>query len=405
MISTAAVMADQQVRILVVVDAFPVVSETFVVDHVLGLVRSGFYVTVVAMSGDMEAKQQIEARSGLRFDLVSFSSFARPNRWMRMAWLLGATGLKRIGALFSPWERDLILKGLMLSRNMRRLHPRLIHAHFGPNAMLASIAARDMGIPCIADFHGYDVTIIPKRYGWEPYQRWLGHVTAAVHSSFVQELIEKNIPCRIARVHLGVDTDVFSAPERAKGWPKEIRFLFVGRLVYQKGVHVALGMMAIFRRHFPEYGAHLSICGDGPDLGFFRQCAREFGVEEHVTFIGAASHAGVSSRMAASDVLLIPSLPVASGWDEAFCRVAVEGMAMKMAVIGSRTGGLEETIGTGGHTFRAGSAMGLFVAVKKILNDSSPRQEGDRAGERASQFTIRRMDDAYAQIVDQSMPV
>ncbi len=398
-------MADQQVRILVVVDAFPVVSETFVVDHVLGLVRSGFYVTVVAMSGDMEAKKQIEARSGLRFDLVPFSSFARPNRWMRIVWLVGATGLKRIGALFSPWERDLILKGLMLSRNMRRLNPKLIHAHFGPNGMLASIAARDMGIPCIADFHGYDVTIIPKQHGWDPYQRWLGHATAVVHSSFVQNLIENNLPCRIARVHLGVDTDVFSAPERANDWSKEIRFLFVGRLVYQKGIHVALGMMAIFRRHFPEYGAHLSICGDGPDLGFFRQCAREFGLEEHVTFIGAASHAEVSARMKACDVLLIPSIPVASGWDEAFCRVAVEGMAMKMAVIGSRTGGLEETIGTGGHTFRAGSAMSLFGEVKKILNDSSPRQEGIHAGERASQFTIRRMDDEYAQVVDRSMSV
>lgn len=403
MSSTAAVPANRKAGIVVVVDNFPVVSETFVVDHVLGLARRGHRVTVIAMSADAGAKAQIEADSGLDFGLVPFSDLERPNRWRRIAWLLGTAGWARWRALGSRWERDLLIRGMILSRYLGRQGTGLIHAHFGPNAIAAAVAARQAGIPCIADFHGYDVTIIPGRYGWNPYRRWLGQATAVAHSSFVQKLVEEHLPCRVERVHLGVDTDRFVAPSRAARWPQPIGFLFVGRMMYQKGVHVALGMMALFRRHYPRYGAHLTLCGDGPDLGFFRQCAREFGIEDAVTFTGAATQAEVAARMRDCDVLLIPSVPVASGWEEAFCRVAVEGMAMKMAVIGSRTGGLQETIGTGGHTFRAGSAMSLFGEVKGILDGSGPGQEGERAGDRARQFTMGRMDDEYAAIVDQSM--
>lgn len=405
MSSTAAVPENRKAGIVVVVDSFPVVSETFVVDHVLGLARRGHRVTVVAMSADAKAKQRIEESSGLSFDLVSLPELPRPHRWRRAAWLLRTAGFGRLAALRSRWERDLLARGQILSRHLHRLAPDLIHAHFGPNAVVAAVAARGTGIPCIADFHGYDVTIIPGRYGWGPYRRWLAHATAVVHSSFVRRLIAEHLPCRVERVHLGVDTDLFVAPARADRWPQRIGFLFVGRLMYQKGAHVALGMMAIFKRHYPEYEAHLTLCGDGPDLDFFRQCARAFGIEEHVTFTGAASQGEVASRMREADVLLIPSVPVANGWEEAFCRVAVEGMAMKMAVIGSRTGGLEETIGTGGHTFRAGSAMSLFGEVKKILDGSGPGREGERAGDRARQFTIGGMDDEYAAIVDQSMSV
>lgn len=372
----------------------------------MGLEKRGWSVIVAARKVDRPRCEALADSLHWNIEVKQIPASHRTHRWQRIGFVftrLWATGGLR--HMFSPWVRDLVLASEGFDHICSEIKPDLIHAHFGPNGIIAALAARHSNIPLIVDFHGYDVTTIPRRHGWGAYRRWLSHATAIVHSSFVQRLVEAHLPCRIARVHLGVDTDVFSAPERADHWPQEIGFLFVGRLVYQKGVHVALGMMAIFRKHFPQYGAHLTICGDGPDLDFFRLCAREFGVEAYVTFIGAVSGAEVAARMRAADILLIPSVPVVSGAEEAFCRVAIEGMAMKMAVIGSRTGGLEETIGTGGHTFRAGSAMGLFGEVKKILDGSNPRQEGERAGDRARQFTIGRMDDEYAAIIDQSMSV
>ncbi len=56
--------------------------------------------------------------------------------------------------------------------DLRTLHPRLIHAHFGPGGAFALPIARALGVPLVVTFHGADVTkdthyrsrMIPRTY-------------------------------------------------------------------------------------------------------------------------------------------------------------------------------------------------------------------------------------------------
>ena len=74
---------------------------------------------------------------------------------------------------------------------------------------------------------------------------------------------------------------------------------------------------------------------------------------------------------------------------------------MGLCVIGSEVGGLKETIGSGGHSCRAGSSWALFKMVEKVILNSNPNVEAKQAIFRAQNFTIERMREEYAEVISQ----
>jgi glycosyltransferase involved in cell wall biosynthesis len=83
-------------------------------------------------------------------------------------------------------------------------------------------------------------------------------------------------------------------------------------------------------------------------------------------------------------VFVVPSLY------EPFGIVAVEGLAMEKAVIGSRTGGIKEIIedGKSGLLFEPGNHMELADKIKYLLKNNSERRRLEKnARKRAAYFT------------------
>ena len=86
----------------------------------------------------------------------------------------------------------------------------------------------------------------------------------------------------------------------------------------------------------------------------------------------------------ASDIFVVPSLY------EPFGIVAVEGLAMKKAVIGSRTGGIKEIIedNVSGLLFEPGNHMELAEKIKFLLkNESEKAKLEGNARKRAAFFS------------------
>jgi len=387
-------------KVVVITNRFPVTSETFVVDHVIGLAAHGFDVIVLTHECCQEEKNKLMAREGVCFELELIPECKIPkSRLARVVRLLMTLGIFRLPAFLSVWERDFALRALPLMHKIDDIRPDIIHAHFGPNAMMAALVAGRLNTPLYANFHGYDVTEIPKLYGWSAYHRWLADAHIIAHSSFVEALVKANISSRVTKVSLGVDASKFQAPKRLDAWSKHLNFLVVARAVYQKGIHVAIAMLSVFKHRYPHFNSHLTVCGDGPEMKFLKQCAILHAVEQDVIFLGDISYESVAEEMAQADILLIPSVPVARGSEEAFCRVAIEGMAMGLCVIGSETGGLKETIGPGGQTCRAGSPWELFKRVENLILHSCPDVEAEKAILRSQNFTIEGMQDEYAKII------
>lgn len=136
-------------------------------------------------------------------------------------------------------------------------------------------------------------------------------------------------------------------------------FVFVGRLVSDKGVDLLLRALAQLRDH------SLTIIGDGPELDNLRTLTRELCLSERVTFAGQKSGIDLVRALNEHRVMVVPSR-----WAEPFGIVALEGIACGCAVVGSADGGLPEAIGPCGITFPNGDVEGLAAALRRILAES-----------------------------------
>jgi glycosyltransferase involved in cell wall biosynthesis len=109
------------------------------------------------------------------------------------------------------------------------------------------------------------------------------------------------------------------------------RFLFVGRLLYWKGIHLSLRALALVCRDLRD--ARLTIVGDGTDRAWLRSLARELAIEQSVDWPGWLPRNEVLDLYAAQTAFVFPSLHDSGG------TVVMEAMAQGLPVVCLDLGG------------------------------------------------------------------
>ncbi len=148
---------------------------------------------------------------------------------------------------------------------------------------------------------------------------------------------------------------------------RSIPFVFLGRLVSDKGVDVAIKAMAELKAdpEFAESKTLLTIIGDGSGRAELESMARELGLAKKIHFTGNLSGTALVDMLNKHRYLLVPSV-----WAEPFGNVALEGMACGLLPFVSDTGGLPDAIGKGGVTFTAGSHSDLISKIRETIANS-----------------------------------
>ncbi len=119
--------------------------------------------------------------------------------------------------------------------------------------------------------------------------------------------------------------------------PKRSALVFyVGRLVYEKGVHILIEAWPQVLASEPD--AHLVVAGTGSELERIRQRASDLGLNERITFTGFISDADRERLYRVANVAAFPSLY------EPFGIVALEAMAAGCPVVVASSGGLSEVV-------------------------------------------------------------
>jgi 1,4-alpha-glucan branching enzyme len=117
--------------------------------------------------------------------------------------------------------------------------------------------------------------------------------------------------------------------------PEEKIVLFVGRLVYEKGVHVLVNAIPKVLR---KANAKFIIVGNGYMKEQLSNIVKSMGVAHKVMFTGFVDDETLRKLQNCADVSVVPSL------FEPFGIVALEAMAAKSPIIVSDTGGLSEIV-------------------------------------------------------------
>jgi rhamnosyl/mannosyltransferase len=187
-----------------------------------------------------------------------------------------------------------------------------------------------------------------------------GHIES---SAFLPEFRDK---CRIIPYPLEIEryTDAPLSPILTQQLHKAdaVKVLFVGRMVYYKGVEVLLDAFAQVR------GAELFLCGTGPLEDTLRQRAQC----PEVHFMGRLSDGDLKSAFADCDIFVLPSVENS----EAFGIVQQEAMVYGKPVINTSlpTGVPYVSVnGETGLTVPPRDVRALAQAIQKLIDDPALR--------------------------------
>jgi rhamnosyl/mannosyltransferase len=171
--------------------------------------------------------------------------------------------------------------------------------------------------------------------------------------------------------------------------------LFVGRLVYYKGLQHLIAAM-------PAVAGKLLIAGDGPLRQNLERQAFEIGVADRVCFLGRLHDRQLKAAFHACDVFVLPS----THCSEAFGMVQLEAMACRKPVVNTRlaTGVPYVSLdGETGLTVPVASSEALANAISKLLNNADLRARfGENGRKRVLQeFTAELMAERTFRLYEQ----
>ena len=152
--------------------------------------------------------------------------------------------------------------------------------------------------------------------------------------------------------------------------PHERLVLLVGRLVYEKGFHLALDAMAPVIKTLGD--VRFVVAGTGTAEAELRRQAWRLGLHRKGAFLGWVGDDMLHSLYRIADLCIVPSIY------EPFGIVALEAMASGCLCVVADTGGLREVVpddGTVGLRFPSRDAAALQEVLERVLADDAERAQ------------------------------
>ena len=138
----------------------------------------------------------------------------------------------------------------------------------------------------------------------------------------------------LVMMEMGISQDLIGHPRSACQSPPKL--LFAGRLIYWKGIHIAIEALAQLAEKLP--GTSLTIVGSGPDENSLRAEAASRGLDGLIRFVSSMPQDKFFELYDRHDIFVFPSLHDSEGW------VVLEALCKGMPVICLDLGGPKEIV-------------------------------------------------------------
>ncbi|RKY94276.1 MAG: hypothetical protein DRQ01_02735 [Ignavibacteriae bacterium] len=234
---------------------------------------------------------------------------------------------------------------------------KLIHAHFGPSGLEILPVAKELNIPLVCTFHGYDASILLKH---KAYIENLKGLFTYAHIITVSEVMKRKLveiganPKKVSVVRCGIPIDFFKFNERfnldqkVKG-KSVINYLQVSNFVEKKGHAFTIEAFSLLVKK--NSNVHLTLAGGGELYNKINQLVKEKNLSNYVTFTGVVNEEKVKDLMDEADVFVHHSVTSERGDKEGVPTVLMEAMATGLPVISTFHSGIPELINDGINGF------------------------------------------------------
>lgn len=201
------------------------------------------------------------------------------------------------------------------------------------------------------------------------------------------------------QMELGVMPTQIGAPRPVRQTPRKL--LYAGRLLYWKGVHIAVEAMAQLVANMPD--AQLTIVGNGPEEARLKTEIAQRGLGANITFVSWMPQEQFLHLYDTHDLFVFPSLHDSTGWVvlESFCKglpVACLNLGGPKDIVTPKCGIIVDTQGldTSGVAARLAEELRVLLADPERLAALSVGAVA-RAGEFLLRDQVQRL---YAKTIE-----
>ena len=330
-------------RIVLIVPAFPKLSETFIVNKFCGLLQHGWDVHVVCrQSEEREWRWFPQLQSEVVKSRVHVTPPVQPAEQVafRLPIKVMVTAVKQPKSTRQYWQRSPFgrlktAKSYYLDTPLLKLQPDIIHFEFGALAPPKLYLKQLLGCKVTVSFRGYDINYVglDRPNYFEPVWE-LADGLHLLGRDLWQRAQKRGCPADIVHMFIppAIDLNLFDPGTRV--WKEEVgkaerplRLLSVGRLAWVKGYEYALQAVQqlIRQRVHVDY----QIIGGGEYLAPLAFLRHQLDLEAKVRFAGAKSQADIVRELRWADVFLHTAVA------EGFSNVVLEAQAMKLPIVTS----------------------------------------------------------------------
>ncbi|MBD6617958.1 colanic acid biosynthesis glycosyltransferase WcaL [Komarekiella sp. 'clone 1'] len=405
-------------KIAFIVGKFPVLSETFVLNQIIGLISRGHEVDIYGYQPDDTFKVHPDVE---KYHLLARTHY--PPEIPRNYLLRFLKGLQLVLTNF-PKAPLVLLRSLnffkyggratclrLLYSVIRLLKAQpydIIHCQFGTFAQ-EGLILRDIGAiqgKLITTFRGYDISQVVHQRGEDVYDSLFakGDFFLANCEYFKKRAIKLGCDEKKIVVHgSGIDSSRFPFKLRNPHPDGKIRITTTGRLIEKKGIEYSIRAVAkVSRIH---QNIEYNIIGDGYLKESLQQLIEELNIADKVHLLGWKNQPEIIEILDNSDIFMAPSVTATNGDQDAPVNTLKEAMLMTLPVIATRHGGIPELVqdGISGFLVPERDADAIAEKLSYLIEHPEIWSQMGQAGRTyvESNYDINKLNDELIQIYRQ----
>ena len=386
-------------KLLYITKRFPRLSETFILDEMIGLERNGIELTIFAIANPNESKVHTAAKKlipSVQY-LHDSPSPAWHDRFISEivdgAWCFARRPIGVFSAIFAclkPSRLSIgsvkhLLEAFVVARYAIGNEVDQIHGAFAHSpASVADFAGQISGIPFSFAGHAKDIYTLDKLTLKSRLERAC-YVLCCSDSAY-QFLHNIEPAARVVLAPHGVDSErLASMAEQRRTKELEfspanpLRLLCIGRLVPKKGISDLID--AVHLLNASGIPVILQVAGGGELRDVLTSQARDLGIESLIELRGSIDSDEIQQLLRWADIYVQPSVELKNGDRDGIPNSLLEAMAAGLPIVATAVAGIPEVVGPDtGILVTPGDGGALAVAIRQLINDpKSARRLGDSA--------------------------
>ncbi len=342
-------------KVAIVVESFPSISQTFILNQITGLIDLGVDVEIYADFRDEVDKVHPDVKKYKLIELTHYTADIPKNKIYR---LLITIRLLFRATCKHPIKVFKYLFFLVIRREKTPLRLLcwintffgknfdIIHCHFAPIGLQA-VDLKKFGIrgKLVTTFHGYDVNRVPLTAGSNVYKRLFKEGDLFTSNTNFTKSQAVGLGCnenKIKILPVGLRIERFTYKSREIKSEGPVKILTVGRLVEKKGHEFAIRAIA---KIVPEYpNVVYWIVGGGPLRSKLELLVSKLEIEKNIEFMGIRQEDEVLKIYQQAHIFLLSSVTASDGDREGQGLVLQEAQAVGLPVISTLHNGIPDGV-------------------------------------------------------------